>query len=1036
MKTLSFRACRLIFRCMLAVIVITNLCFAAEPNKTPPDLTQDRSVNRELTYNLGATGLRGWIHTKPATYFDGLQGRTTAASRQILVTHVGAKSPADGVLQVDDVILGVGGKPFGDDARKSFAVAIQEAEKESNGGVLKVTRWRAGKTVDVQLKLRVMGTYSATAPYDCPKSKRIFEEACVALANEPLPANWHGAINGLALLATGHDEYRPRLQKLAQEIAANALKSERIGMGSWESSYRGLFLGEYYLATSDSSVLPAINAITVSLAHGQSLYGTYGHGFAPRTPEGNLHGSAPPYGPVNQVGLPANLAIMFGKRCGVQDDEIDPAIERAAKFFGYFVDKGTIPYGEHEPWPFHDNNGKSAMSAVLFGLQDNKVSEAQFFAKMTVASYRSRECGHTGQGFSYLWGALGANVGGPDAAAAFFKEASWHFDLVRRSDGSFTYDGGEQYGPGKTDDNTYYGKSSYFGLSPNATYVLTYSLPLKKIVLTGKQANPACRLGKAEVAAAVTSARFDTDRKTKTVPELMAAFGDWSPIVRGWAAEEIVTRPDAETLIPELIKMAEGPDKHLRQGACETLGLMRTTDALPVLIRLLSHEDRWLRFKAAQGIRKIGVKGKSALPEILKAVAKTAEPLQPIHWDDPIQLTHGQLAAGLFTGPMADALKEVDPKLLYPAIRAIASNADGMARATLRGYFENKLSLEDVQALAPDIYAAVKTPSPADTMFGNEIRMGGFKALTKYNFKEGIEVGILFAKTQGGHGSESRTGEIMKEIAKYGSAAKPVIPELKELISEFNAQCDRGEYPKGELNDRRVNAVEAAIKTIEAATDHPELRSIGLIKANRILFLGNSLTLHGPKAEIGWTGNWGMAASAQDKDYVHLLTAAIDARSGSRLVVEPTPVVGQKNAENVINIAGIFEQGYATYEAARIRKQLDWKANIVVVQCGENVPSKGFNAEAFQKGLQALLNDLKASSNPQIFVTGNILWGNPGLDEIKRKVCAEDPSHRTFVDISAYQSDIPVNGPVGHPSDTGMKLIADTLFAAISKKAR
>ena len=80
---------------------------------------------------------------------------------------------------------------------------------------------------------------------------------------------------------------------------------------------------------------------------------------------------------------------------------------------------------------------------------------------------QNREYGHTGQGFSYLWGALGANVGGPAAAAAFFKEASWHFDLVRRCDGSFTYDGGEQYGPGKTDDDTYYGKSSYYGLSPD-----------------------------------------------------------------------------------------------------------------------------------------------------------------------------------------------------------------------------------------------------------------------------------------------------------------------------------------------------------------------------------------------------------------------------------------------------------------------------------------------------------------------------------------------------------------------------------------
>ncbi|MFO1046150.1 MAG: DUF6288 domain-containing protein [Planctomycetaceae bacterium] len=822
MKTQVFRA----IVCCLFLMGVDFESSAAEPSKIPPDLTQDSKVDRALTYNLGATGLRGWIHTRPATHFDGLQGRTTAASRQILVTHVGAKSPADGVLQVDDVILGVAGEPFRDDARKSFAMAIQEAEKEANGGKLTVTRRRAGKTEDVQLQIRVMGTYAPTAPYDCPKSKKIFHEACVALEKESLPANWHGAINGLALLATGNEAYRPRLQKLAQEISASAGKSERVGMGTWESGYRGIFLCEYYLATSDSSVLPAINSITVSLARGQSMYGTYGHGFADRTPDGKLHGSIPPYGPVNQAGLPANLAILYGKKCGVQDEEIDPAIERAAKFFGYFVDKGTIPYGEHEPWPFHDNNGKSAMSAVLFGLQPEKVSEAQFFAKMTVASYRSRECGHTGQGFSYLWGALGADIGGPDAAAAFFRESSWHFDLVRRSDGSFTYDGGEQYGPGKTEDNTYYGRSSYYGLSPNAVYVLTYALPLKKIVLTGNQANSACRLSKQEVEAAVVSGRFDTDRKTKSIRELMAAFGDWSPIVRGWAAEEIATRPDTDSLIPELIKMAEGSDKHLRQGACETLGLLRTTDALPVLIRLLSHEDRWLRFKAAQGIRKLGIQAKAALPEILRAVATTAEPVAPIHWEDPVQLTHGQLAAALFTGPMADAVKKVDGELLYPAIRAVASNADGMARATLRGFFENKLTVEDVQVLAADINAAVKMRSPADTMFGNEIRMGGFKALTKYHFKEGIDAGILFAKTQGGHGSESRTGEIMKEIAKYGTAAQYAIPELKQLIVELNAQCARGEFPAGELNNRRVTAVEEAIKTIQSATSHPELRNI------------------------------------------------------------------------------------------------------------------------------------------------------------------------------------------------------------------
>ncbi len=792
----------------------------------PPDLTRDAKIDRELTYNLGATGLRGWIYTKPDTHFDGLQGRTTTASRQILITHVALKSPADGVIRVDDVILGSGGKLFADDARKSIAMAIQEAEKESNGGVLLLTRWRNGKTDEVRIMLRVMGTYALTAPYNCPKSKKIFEEACKVLEKEKLEANWHGSINGLALLATGRTEYLPRLKKLSRDIAAAMFQNTRRDMGTWEIGYRNLFLCEYYLVTGDKEVLPAIREMTVALAKGQSMYGTFGHGFASRTPEGGLHGSIPPYGPVNQAGLPANLAIILGKKCGVIDEEIDPAIDRASKFFGYFFDKGTIPYGEHEPWPFHDNNGKSAMAAHLFAQEGKHIEQAKFFARMTVASYRSRECGHTGQGFSYLWGALGANVGGPEALAAFFRESSWHFDLVRRCDGSFTYDGGEQYGPGKTEDNTYFGQSSYYGLSPAATYVLTYSIPFQNILLTGRGASQASWLTKFEALAAVTSGRFDTDRKTMTVKQLVGAFRDWSPVVRSWAAEEIIHRPEATSLIPDLMKMAEGPDKHERQGACETLGELKTPQAIPVLIRLLSHEDRWLRYKAAKAIRNLGKKLVPALPEILAAVAKTAEPYQPITWADPVQLTHGQLAAGLFTGPVSDSLTSVDPKLLYPAIRAISTNADGMARAQLREFFESKLRLEDVEALASDIYAAIKTPSPADTMFGNEIRMGGFKALTKFQFKEGIDAGILFAKTQGGHGSESRTGEIMLEIAKYGSAAKDSIPQLRELVDELNAQCKRGEFPEGELNNRRVSAVEEAIKSIQTATSHPELRSI------------------------------------------------------------------------------------------------------------------------------------------------------------------------------------------------------------------
>ena len=807
------------------------LSIASPLHAQVPDLTKDiQSIDRELTYNLGATGLRGWIYTKAADNLDAAQGRTTLVSRQILVTHVGTGSPADGVVKVDDVILGADGRLFNDDARKSFAMAIQQAETEAKGGVLKLTVSRGGQVQELSIKLAVLGTYSETAPWNCPKSKRILEEASKVLEKEELTTDWAGPIKGLALLATGNLEYLPKVQEFARKIAAIEVDPNKKPEGfvwgdTWALSNRNIFLCEYFLITKDKEVVPSITKNTLMLARGQSMYGTFGHGFASLTKDGKFNGSVPPYGPVNSAGLPANLAIVLGKKCGVKSSEVDRAITRAAGFFGYFAGKGAIPYGEHEPWPYHENNGKNAACALMFGAMGDKPKEAEFFARMATAGFANREYGHTGQGFSYLWSALGAAVGGPEAASAFFRKASWHFDLVRRSDGSFTYDGGEQYSPGKTDDNTYYGNSSYSGLSPAATYVLTYALPLRKLVITGRDAAPSTWITKDQAAAVVASGRFDLDRKKMTPEELIKAFDDWSPIVRSWAAEELAKRPEGKTMIAELIQLADGSNPHQIQGACETLGRLNTPEALPVLVKQLSHSDRWVRYKSAEAIRKMGGTAKPALEDILKALVSTAEPLWPIRWEDPVQIAHGQLAAAVFSGPLKEEVNKMDAKLRYAAIRSVASNPDGMARATLRDFFENQLSEADVIALAPAIIAAVENPSPADTMFNNEIRMAGLKALAKYHFKECLPAAAALAETQGGHGSESRTSEIMKIIASYGAAAKPQIPALRKVIASFNRDTERREFPPS-LNLVRVGAIEDTIKAIESATTQPELRSI------------------------------------------------------------------------------------------------------------------------------------------------------------------------------------------------------------------
>ncbi len=795
-------------RTILAALAIAwVLCGAAVAARPPmPDLTQGGTKDDAHDWTLGPTGARGWIWGR---------GLETTEARQILVTKVEKGSPADGVLDVGDVILGVGGKPFESDARKAFGAAITEAEKTASKGLLKVIRWRKGKTEPVAVPLKVMGAYSDTAPYDCPKSRRILDEGCRYLAGRDLGGDIVGEVNALALLASGRPEYLEKVKALAHKVGRPDLKlALKPGMFAWDWGYANLFLTEYYLATGDEFVLPAIRELSTTIAKGQSAVGTWGHGMSLPGDFGRLGG----YGAINSAGLPCWLSMVLGRKCGVKDRVVDVAVERSRAFFGFYTGKGSIPYGDHPPyWDLHDNNGKNSMAVVAFDLLGDRAA-TRFFSRMSVASYDEREFGHTGNYFSYLWGPLGAARAGPEAVAAHLREQRWYYDLARRWDGGFTYQGGAGEG------------DSYHGWDMTGAFLLTYALPLEKLHVTGKGVNPANRLAGKELQVVIEDGRGFAYRHqkdcydSKSEAELLKGLESWSPAVRFRAASALAKKKG--DVVPALAAMLAGDNLNARYGACEALEYMknRAAPATDELIKQLSHRDEWLAIRAAYALASIGAPARKAVPELLRLVLADDKA-------DPRGMKRRYLGFALFMssyadntprrGLLADSLDGVDRQLLYPAVRRMLAIDDGLARSQMAAVY-GKLKDEELDVLWPDILRAVERPAPSGEMFADGIREAGVELLAKHRIKEGMRICIDYARNQNPWGSEGRMGRILAPLKLYGAAAKELLPDLRELVTFCKNEKD---FPE-DCKKKKTAAVEEAIKAIEAATDQPELRSI------------------------------------------------------------------------------------------------------------------------------------------------------------------------------------------------------------------
>ena len=776
-----------------------------------PDLTDGGKMNDKHDWNLGPTGARGWMW--------GMRLRTDYA-RQILITKVDAGSPADGILEVDDVILGVGGKKFDNDARIAFGRAITEAEKKKNRGKLKLIRWRKGKTENVTLQLKVMGSYGPMAPMNCRKSKRILDDACKYIEKNGIGKGITGHVNALGLLASGQKKYLPMVREYAHKIRVK----DAYNMSSWNMSYMNIFLSEYYLLTGDKMVLPKIKHMALYLANGQSRVGTWGHGNA-------INGLLRGYGAMCQPSLSCVVSLQLNQKCGIDDAVVEKAIRKSEIFFQSFVNKGNIPYGDHSPRQVHDSNGRSSLAVIFYDLLDNPEAYG-FFARMTVASYGEREEGHTGNYWSFLWGPLGAMRAGPEAAAAFIKELEWFFELERRWDGGFTYQGGA---------NMSGSEHTTPGWDTTGARILMYAMSLQKLQVTGKGLKLEKALTGKELEDTMLAGRdystwfregfVNTDSYDKcSSNELLNRLHTWSTPMRIRAGKALAKKKG--DFIGPLKKMLASNDRDIILGGIYGLEYQgrKAEPAIDDLVKLLTHQDEWIRFRTGCALCAIGKPAREkAIPVMLKMAVKELP-------GDSREMNQRYIAFVLWGGGVNGAprgllqrnMDGVDQKLLVPAIKKMIRNEDGLARSFVSRAIR-MMSFEELAPLWPDVIYGLKEPAPSGIMFNADIRETCMNVLVKYRFKEAVPYIAEYVGTMKQHGSQERIYRVMDTLKSYGAVAKPALPKLYEAREYYKKNLGPGkplEFPTWALN-KFMKGLNEGIKAIEDSTETPkDLRSI------------------------------------------------------------------------------------------------------------------------------------------------------------------------------------------------------------------
>jgi len=225
-----------------------------------------------------------------------------------------------------------------------------------------------------------------------------------------------------------------------------------------------------------------------------------------------------------------------------------------------------------------------------------------------------------------------------------------------------------------------------------------------------------------------------------------------------------------------------------------------------------------------------------------------------------------------------------------------------------------------------------------------------------------------------------------------------------------------------------VNSRAAAIRanTVPAAEQLAPSRMITYDRpaaGRRIMFVGNSITRHSPKPDIGWVHDWGMAASDISRDYVHLLI---------RRIRELEP-----NAEFCIAQMADWErqywQGMSILE--QYREAAAFNPDVIIMRVVENVPRDRLDEHPFAPCYEELLGFLNPTGRARIIITTSF-WPAGGVDEAIRLVARRSGHPLVELGDLGVQDEMKAiglfehAGVAAHPGDAGMAAIADAIWQA------